>query len=75
MTHGKQTPLAQGRQWPESAVIELVEMIERLNRWPRVGSSEELDGEYDDWRAAEALLRHYKPAVAATSSHVAEQSR
>jgi hypothetical protein len=58
-----------------SAVAELVEMIERLNQWPRVGSSIEEEGEYDDWHAAQELLRRYKPAVLETSSHASQQRR
>ncbi len=64
MPHGKQAD----RVWPESAVAELVDMIDRLVRYPRVGGSDELDGEYEDWEAANELLRRYKPAVADTSS-------
>lgn len=68
--HGKQR-----RTWPESAVVELIDMIERLNRWPRLGGSDEAEGEYEDWKAAEDLLRRYKPAVAETSSHASEHNR
>jgi hypothetical protein len=61
--HGKQA-----RQWPESSVVELVEMIERLTRYCRLGGVVELDGEFEDWKRAKTLLRRYKPAVAQTSS-------
>ena len=48
------------RLWPHSAVVELVAMVERLNQWPRVGGSDETEGEYDDWQAAQELLRRYQ---------------
>ncbi len=64
MAHGKQTQTT----GPDPAITELVEMIERLVPYLRVGTSEEADGEYDDWDAAKELLRRYKPAVTETSS-------
>jgi hypothetical protein len=65
MPHGKQ---ALARKWPESCVVELVGMVERLTRYCRVGGVEELEGELQDWQAAETLLRRYKPAIEDTSS-------
>lgn len=56
------------RNWPESSVAELVDMVERLTRYVRAGSVHELDGEFEDWQEAEALLRRYKPVLAQISS-------
>jgi hypothetical protein len=62
--HGKQT----SRNWPESSVAELVEMIDRLQIYCRVDGVHEIEGELEDWRAAKAILARYKPVLTQTSS-------